>query len=131
MDLRRSLAFVYLYLIYISFTSNMSFASKPRKVKPKGTVRELKLVHSVNRRGAHVITTEETEKPKQAGPSESQHSRSASPIKRQKLEATDGAPIAVDLEGPDMTNKRQTLVFIHLSRSHSRCLIISRAKMTI
>jgi hypothetical protein len=121
-DPRRSLAFVYLYPIYIEIflsLSNMSFASKPRKVKPKGTVRELKLVHSVNRRGAHIITTEETEKPKQAGPSQSQHSRSASPIKRQKLEATDGVPIPVDLEGPDMTNKRQTLVFVHLSRSHS------------
>ena len=38
--------------------SKMSFSSKPKKVQPKGTVRELKLVHTVNRRGRDTIKTE-------------------------------------------------------------------------
>lgn len=110
--------------------STMSLSSKPKKVKPKGTVRELKLVHSVNRRGAHTIKTEEVKTPKQGGPSSTgQHSCSSSPIKRLKLDASDNGPIPFVLEGPDMPTKRQTLVFLLPSYS-KQCLIIVRAKMT-
>src|ERR1700678_583876 len=85
--------------------STMSLSSKPKKIKPKGTVRELKLVHSVNCRGAHTMTTEEVTMPKQEGPATSQHSRSSSPIKHQKLEASDNGLIPFIPEGPDMSKK--------------------------
>ena len=95
----------------------MSLSSRARKVKPKGTVRELKLVHSTNRRGGHIIITEEAETPKQEAPSTSQLSGSSSPLKHRKLEASDDAPIPFILEGPDMSKKRQTLVIVLLSKS--------------
>ena len=97
--------------------STMSLSSKPKKVKPKGTVQELKLVHSVNRRGAHTIRTEEVKTPKREGRSisTSQHSCSSSPIKRLKLDASDNEPMPLVLEGPDTSKKRQTLVFLRPS----------------
>ena len=96
----------------------MSLVSKPKKVKPKGTVRELKLVHSINRRGAHIITTEEVKTPKRDAPSTSQHGHSSSPLKRPKLDAFDTGPIPIVLEGDDdITTKRQTMVVLPLSSS--------------
>jgi hypothetical protein len=92
----------------------MSLSSRPKKVKPKGTVRELKLVHTINRHGSHIIKTEEVKTPKKETPSTSQHGRSSSPIKRRKLDAFDDEPIPFILEGADMPKKRQTLVFLLL-----------------
>jgi hypothetical protein len=96
----------------------MSFASKPKKAKPKGTVRELKLVHSINRRGTATIGTEEVTTPRrnlQSTPSTSQHNQSSSPVKRQKLEPFDVEPIEFNMDEPDVSTKRQTLVFISQS----------------
>jgi hypothetical protein len=94
----------------------MSFASKPKKVVPKGTVRELKLVHTINRHGAAIVRTEEVKTPrknKQKTPTTSQRNYS-SDSKRQKLENFDVDPIELILEGPDGSTKRPTLVFLSL-----------------
>jgi hypothetical protein len=88
----------------------MSLSSKPRKIKPKGSVQELKLVHSINRRGAVTIKTEDVKTPKQEGPLTSQHGRSSSPIKRAKLDTSDLGSIPFFLDGPDVSTTRQTLV---------------------
>jgi hypothetical protein len=93
----------------------MTKSSKPKKVKPKGTVRELKLVESVSRNGYDILKTEEVKTPKRnskKAPSTSQQHGSSSPTKRQKLEPFDLEPIPFDLEGPELTNKRPTLVFL-------------------
>lgn len=84
----------------------MSLSSKPKKFKPKGTVRELKLVHTINRRGADTIKAEEVKTPSRKAPS-----HSSSSIKRSKMGTFfDSEPIPCDLEGHDMPKKRQTLV---------------------
>jgi hypothetical protein len=92
----------------------MSFSSKPKKVKPKGTVRELKLVNTVNRRGMDTMQTEEVTTPRNDGQqnafSASQRNRSSSPVKRQKLDDSDIDPILFNVEDPDVSKKRQTLV---------------------
>ena len=41
----------------------MSVASKAKKVKQKGGLQELKLVHLVSRRGADIVTAEEVKTP--------------------------------------------------------------------
>jgi hypothetical protein len=83
----------------------MSLSSKLRKVKLKGTVRELKLVHSINHRGADIIKTEEVKTPKWEATLTSQHSQSSSPVKHPKLGPSDNGPISFILEGPDMPKK--------------------------
>lgn len=88
----------------------MSRSSRPQKVIPKGTVRELKLVHSTNRRGVSIMKTEEVKTPKQAKASTSKHSRTSSPVKRQKLEAFDNEAIPFVLEDPNISKDRNTLV---------------------
>jgi hypothetical protein len=88
----------------------MSFSFKPTKVKPKGTVRELKLVHSVNRCGAHTIKTEEVKTPKQNTLLMHHHSGSSSPIKCPKLDASHDGRIPFHLEGSDTSKKWETLV---------------------
>jgi hypothetical protein len=96
----------------------MSLSSKPKKIKPKGTVRELRIVHSVNRRGVDTIKTEVVKTPQQGSskmPSASQGSRSSSPIKRRRVEIFDSEPIPCNLEEPDLPKKRQTMVFLFLS----------------
>jgi CxC2 like cysteine cluster associated with KDZ transposases len=96
----------------------MSFASKPKKVKRKGTARDLKLVHSINRRGAATITTEEVTTPRrdlQSTSSTSKQNHSSSTAKRHKLEPFDVNPIQFHLDEPNVSTKRETLVFL----SHS------------
>jgi hypothetical protein len=88
----------------------MSLSSKRTKVKAKGNVRELKLVHSISRRGAEHIKTEEVKTPRQETPSTSQRSCSASPVKRPKLQASESGPIPFILDGPDMYKKQHNLV---------------------
>jgi hypothetical protein len=87
----------------------MSFSSKAKKVKPKGTVRELKLVNSINRRGSHIITTEEVKTPKQ---NSKRHNQSSSPTKRSKLDVSDMEAIPFHLEGLENDKKRSTMVFL-------------------
>ena len=41
----------------------MSVTSKAKKVKQKGGLQELKLVHLVSRRGADIVTAEEVKTP--------------------------------------------------------------------
>jgi hypothetical protein len=92
----------------------MSLSSKPKKVRRKAAVRELKLVQSISRRGADSLKAEEVTTPRrrsQNEPSTSQRSRVASSIKRPKLEFSDVEAIPCDLEGPNASQKRQTLVF--------------------
>jgi hypothetical protein len=96
----------------------MSLSSKPKKLKPKGTVRELKLVQTINRHGADTIKAEVVKPPQQGSPqmsSTSQRNHSSSPIKRPRMEIFDSEPIPCNLEDPDMRKKRQTMVFLFLS----------------
>lgn len=91
----------------------MSFSSKPKKVKPKGTVRELKLINTVNRRGLDTLRTEEIGTSKndhQNTYSPSQRNGSSSPVKRQKLDDLQVDPILFNMEDPEVSKKRQTLV---------------------
>lgn len=95
----------------------MSFSSKAKKVKAKGTVRELKLVHSINRRGSDIIKTEEVKTPKNSSKNSSssyQHSESSSPSKRLRQDVLDMDPIPFHLEGLESDKKRSTLVFLSL-----------------
>ena len=90
----------------------MSLSSKPKKLKPKGTVRELKLVQTINRRGTDTIKAEEVKTPSRKTLS-TQHNHSSSSIKRPKIGTFfDSEPIPCDLEGPDLPKKHQTLVFL-------------------
>jgi|BogFormECP03_OM3_1039632.scaffolds.fasta_scaffold00095_7 hypothetical protein len=91
----------------------MSLSSKAKKVKAKGSVRELKLVQSISRSGANIIKTEEVKTPHPA--STSQRNNSSSPTKRRKIETFNGEPIPCYLEGTDMFKRRTTLVFIFSS----------------
>ena len=96
----------------------MSLSAKPKKIKPKGTVQELKLVHTIGRRGADVIKAEEVKTPwqgSQIAPSTSQRNRSSSPVKRPRMDMLNSEPIPCNLEDSDTSKKRQTLVFIFLS----------------
>ena len=96
----------------------MSLSSKPKKIKPKGAVQELRLVQSINRHGANTIKTEQVKTPRQGSarmPSTSQRSRSSSPIKRPRMETFDLEPIPCNLEGLGVHKKRQTMVFLLLS----------------
>ena len=99
----------------LSSAPTMSHSSKAKKVKPKGTVRELKLVHSISRRGADILKSEEVKTPKKNTASTSRHNGSSSPIKRLKLEAFNGDANSCNLEDLDMSEKRQTLVFLFQS----------------
>jgi hypothetical protein len=85
--------------------SVMSFSSKLTKVKPKSTVRELKLVHSVNFHGAYTIKTEEVKTPKHNTLLMHHHSGSPFPIKCPKLDASHNGPIPFHLEGSDTSKK--------------------------
>jgi hypothetical protein len=63
----------------------MSLSSKPKKLKPKGTVRELKLVQTISRHGADAVKAEEVKTPSRKALSTSQHNHSCSSIKRPKM----------------------------------------------
>jgi hypothetical protein len=98
----------------------MSLASKPKKVKQKGALRELKIVQSVSRRGADIVATEEVKTPRRvASPkaSSTQRNQSSSPAKRRKLDGWDEQPIPCHLEGHEEHQERQTLVFLQLDDS--------------
>lgn len=89
----------------------MPLASKPKKVKPKGVVRELKIVHTVSRRGADTVKTEEVKTPwheSRKTSSSSQLNQSSSPVKRPKFGGSDAEPIPCYLEG----RKQPTLVIL-------------------
>ena len=87
----------------------MSFSSKPKKIKPKGRVQELKLVQTISRHGADTIEMEVVKTPKKKKATSS--NRSLSPVKRRKLEEDfDSEPILFGLDGLDTSEKRQTLV---------------------
>jgi len=107
-------------------------ASRVTKVKRKGTVRELKVVDSVNRRGSDVFKLEEVKTPRKNSASTSQHNLnlSSSPIKRPKLEAFEAEPFVSDLDDTGTSKKRQTLVFL-FHHNQKQSLKTCRAKMTI
>jgi hypothetical protein len=90
----------------------MSLA-KPRKVKKKGTVRELKIVHSVSRDGVDILKAEQIKTPRrepQKSSSTSRLNQSSSPKKRLKLDGFEAEPIPCCFEGSDDCKKGQTLV---------------------
>lgn len=98
-----------------SFFLPMSSSSRVKKVKAKGSVRELKLVQSISRYGVDILKTEEVKTPQRGSKiasSSTRHTHSSSPTKRSKLEASDVDPIPFDIEGAEMYNKRQTLVIL-------------------
>ena len=104
----------------------MSFSSKPKKIKPKASVKELKLVQSVSRCGVDVLKAEEITKtniiqPKT--PSTSQPNPISYSKKRQKLDFIDVEPIPFDLDDLYMLDKPKTLVFIFLIliECHLKC----------
>lgn len=93
----------------------MSSRSRAKKIKPQNSGQKFKLVHSINRRGADTLTTEEVKTPKhdsKKASSSTHQNQSSSPRKRSKLEASDVEAIPFHLEGTDLFNKRQTLVFL-------------------
>jgi hypothetical protein len=95
----------------------MAHVLKVKKVKPKGRIIELKVVHSITRRGLDTVTTEEVRTPRRDGKKASSSkakSQSSSPAKRPKLDGFDAEPLPFDLEGLEDNGKRQTLVFILL-----------------
>jgi hypothetical protein len=109
----------------------MSLSFKPKKIKPKSTVQELRLVQSINRCGIDTMKAEQVKTLQQGSakmPFASQHSCSSSLIKRRRMEMFDSEPIPCDLEEQ---RKRQTMVFISFPIFMStKSLTISRAKMT-
>jgi len=92
----------------------MSLSSRPKKVKPRGIVQELKIVETVTRRGVKTIKAVEATPARSAFQNEPSTSKSnpVSSIKRRKVEFSDLEPIPYHMEGPDITEKRQTLVFL-------------------
>src|SRR5271168_3845398 len=94
------------------YIPTMSLASRPKKVRLKGAVRELKLVDAVNCRGSDVLTLEEVKTPKKRAASTSQRNLSSSPIKRPKLEAFEAESFPSDLDDGSTSKKHQTLVFL-------------------
>lgn len=95
--------------------TTMSFSSKAKIVKPKGIVREHRLVQTVNRRGSNIIKTEEVKIPpggSQKTPSTSHRIGSTSPNKGRTMMAFDEEPIPCYVEPNDSLKKRQTLVFL-------------------
>src|SRR5271163_677253 len=92
----------------------MSFVSRARKVKKKGTVQQLKLVQSVSRRGLDTLTTEAVETPQRQTEKASLSSQSLSPRKRQKLNDLAAEPLPSNSEGPIEfeERERETLVFV-------------------
>ena len=103
----------------------MSLSSRPKKIKPKVAVRELKLVQTVSRRGVDAIKTEEDKtlhRSSQKAQSTTPANHSSSPTKCFKFEANDGESNLFCLEGYGMLNKRQTMVFI-LSKIVLNCIL--------
>jgi len=95
----------------------MSVYSQARKVRQKGTVRELKVVPSVTRRGADTLKTEEVKTPgrdRAKASSSNRANQSSSPTKRRKLDGFDAQPLPLDFVDSGEAGKRQTLVFIPL-----------------
>jgi hypothetical protein len=93
----------------------MASSSRIKKAKPKGTVREFKLVNTVSRSGVDTLKTEEVKSPPQGSQkasSSTRHYHSHSPNKRSKLEPFDVEPIPFHIEGAEIYSKRQTLVFL-------------------
>jgi hypothetical protein len=93
----------------------MAGSSKARKVKPKGTVRELKIVQSISRQGVDTFKTEEVGMPRRDiknASSSRRSNQSSSPAKRPKQDGFDAEPLPCHFEGPDDDGKRETLVCI-------------------
>ena len=113
--------------------AKMSFSSKLKKVIPKGTLCKLKLVQTINCRGSDTLKIEEVKTLRcgqQKTPSTNMQDHSSSPFKHPKLQDFNVDPITFNMEGINVSKKRQTLVFLFqpLQKLLSDCL---RAKTTI
>jgi hypothetical protein len=103
----------------------MSTSSRPKKIKPKGFVREYKVVHTVNRHGEDTIKAEEVKEPRRGskkGNPTKEKSTSRSPTKRPKLDFEAEQDILLDFEGKVLFPKRQTLVGLskHLPKTSAK-----------
>jgi hypothetical protein len=99
----------------------MSFSSRHQKIKPKVKFRELQLVQTVTRKGKDIIKTEEVPTRhilKKGSSTSERHQSSSSPTKRPKVDFHDEEALPLNLEGPDASGKRQTLVIF----GYSQCL---------
>ena len=94
------------------YIPTMSLASRLKKVRLKGAVRELKIVDAVNCCGSDVLTLEEVKTPKKRAALTSQCNLSSSPIKHPKLEAFEAESFPSDLDDASASKKHQTLVFV-------------------
>jgi hypothetical protein len=110
----------------------MSVSSRPKKVKPKGVIQELKLVQTISRNGKDTVQTEAIKtpsRPQQKAAFSNTPSQSCSPTKRRKLEDFEEELTAYDMGDSHMSAKRKTLVFLFPLHCQP-FLIIYRAKMT-
>jgi hypothetical protein len=99
------------------------FSSRPKKIKRKGAVRQLKFVETVSRSGLDTLKAEEvkTSQPRlDKSLTANQPCASSSPSKHMKLDVFDQEQNAGDLEGCDNLNKRKTLVFVF--RTYVKCV---------
>ena len=90
------------------------FSSRPKKIKRKGTVRELKIVETVSRSGRDTLKAEELKTPRpniDHSQTANHRNTSSSPSKRRKTEFFDQGQDGCDFEDVDLSNGRQTLVF--------------------
>ena len=69
-------------------------------------------MYSVSRCGADTMVAEEVKTPKKKAPTLGRSSQTHSPTKHTELEDFDAELIPFILEGPDMSKKRQTMVFL-------------------
>ena len=92
----------------------MSTSSRTKKIRPKGTVRQLKVVNTISRSGSDILKLEEVKTPRKKATSNSQRNTSSSPIKRPNLEGFHTDSFSSYMEGLENGKKRETLVFLFL-----------------
>ena len=92
----------------------MSTSSRTKKIRPKGTVHQLKVVNTISRSGLDILKLEEVKTPRKKATSNSQRNMSSSPIKRPNLEGFHTDSFSSYMEGLEIGKKRETLVFLFL-----------------
>ena len=92
----------------------MSTSSRTKKIRPKGTVRQLKVVNTISRSESDILKLEEVKTPRKKATSNSQRNMSSSPIKHPNLEGFHTDSFSSYMEGLEIGKKRETLVFLFL-----------------
>ena len=104
------------------FPHTMSTSSRPKKVKKKGTITQLKIVETVSKHGYDTIKLEEVKTPwgrSQITTSAHTRNKSSSPMKCQKMEGFDQEPIDFNMDDANLPNMQRTIV-----RSICLCLTL-------